>query len=293
MKKLVLLALVTTMAACQADTKNIERKLDEMNKKIDRTAANGGGGGGGGAAGAAQARGAQRPEPDRAKTYAVPVDNDAFDGPATAKVTLVKAYDYACPYCEKVRPTMEELHKKYGADLRVVYKQLVVHPRNAMAGALAFCAAGKQGKHKEMDALIWDEGFKVRKMDLSDVPAAENEKGAPAKKCWDQPAGCEHVVSYAQKLQLNVEQFKADMKGSCMQVVQTDQKQLQQLGVAATPAFFVNGRFLSGAMPVENFVTLIDEELKKANERIAAGTPAAQYYQQFVVDKGLKSLAAQ
>ena len=54
---------------------------------------------------------------------------------------------------------------------------------------------------------------------------------------------------------------------------------------------YVNGRYLSGAMPIENFVTLIDEELKKANERIASGTPAAQYYQQYVIDKGLKSLS--
>ncbi|MBS1119413.1 MAG: oxidoreductase [Deltaproteobacteria bacterium] len=288
MKKLVLLALVMT-TACQNDTRSLERRLDEMNKKLDKIAASGGGGGGAGAA----APRPQRPEPDRQKTYSVPVEGDPFDGPAAAKVTLVKAYDYACPYCEKVRDTMEELHKKYGGDLRVVYKQLVVHPRNAMAGALAFCAAGKQGKHKDMDRLLWDKGFKARAMDLSDGPPAApgaEKVATPPQKCWDSPAGCANVVGFAQELQLNVEQFKADMKGACQQQVQGDMKALQQLGVSATPAFFVNGRFLSGAMPIENFVTLIDEELKKANERIQAGTPAASYYQSFVVDKGLKSL---
>src|SRR5215213_1913976 len=111
---------------------------------------------------------------------------------------------------------MEDLHKKYGDDLRVVYKQLVVHPRNAMAGALAFCAAGKQGKHKEMDAAIWDKGFKARQMDLSDVtpdPQAEQgsaEKKAP-QKCWDTPDGCKIVMGFAKELQLNLEQFKTDM----------------------------------------------------------------------------------
>jgi predicted DsbA family dithiol-disulfide isomerase len=74
--------------------------------------------------------------------------------------------------------------------------------------------------------------------------------------------------------------------------VQTDMRDLQKLGVGATPAFFINGRFMSGAMPLENFVTLIDEELKKANERIQQGTAPAQYYQQWVVDKGLKTLEA-
>jgi thiol-disulfide isomerase/thioredoxin len=258
--KNILLSIVVvagaTTAACQQDNKNIERKLDQIIQKLDRMPA----GGAGAAAG-------QRPQ--------------------------LKAYDYACPYCEKVRPTMEELHKKYGNDLRVVYKQLVVHPRNAMAGALAFCAAGKQGKHKDMDRLIWDKGFKVRQMDLSDVPPVEGGQGekAPAQKCWDTPNGCTNVVAYAQELQLDLAKFKADMKGDCMKVVQEDQKHLQALGVGATPAFFINGRFLSGAMPIENFSTLIDEELKKAKERVQKGTPAAQYYKQFVIDQGLKSLA--
>jgi predicted DsbA family dithiol-disulfide isomerase len=100
------------------------------------------------------------------------------------------------------------------------------------------------------------------------------------------------VVGFAQELQLNVAQFKADMKGQCQQVVQNDMRVLQQLGVAATPGVFVNGRFLSGAMPIENFQALIDEELKKADATIQAGTPAAQYHQRWVIDKGLKTLEA-
>jgi protein-disulfide isomerase len=275
--------------SCQQDNKAIEKKLDQIIQKLDKMPA------GAGAAGA-QGQRPQRPEPDRAKTYAVLVDGDAFDGPADAKVTLVKAYDYACPYCEKVRPTMEELHKKYGDDLRVVYKQLVVHPRNAMAGALAFCAAGKQGKHKDMNNLIWDKGFKARQLDLSDVPTdpqaeqAAEKKPPPPQKCWDTADGCKHVVGFAKDLQLNLDQFKADMKGSCMQIVQADMKNLSGLGVGATPGFFVNGRFLSGAMPIENFQTLIDEELKKANDRIQQGTAKADYYKTWVIDKGVKTL---
>jgi predicted DsbA family dithiol-disulfide isomerase len=85
--------------------------------------------------------------------------------------------------------------------------------------------------------------------------------------------------------------FKEDMKG-CQQLVQNDMRELQKFGVGATPSFFINGRFMSGAMPIDNFVTIIDEELKKANEKIQAGTPAGQYYQQWVMDKGLKGLEA-
>jgi hypothetical protein len=169
-----------------------------------------------------------------------------------------------------------------------VTKHLVVHPRNAMAGALANCAAGKQGKHKEMDKLIWDKGFLQRQLDMSDVTPAEGSGGQPIK-CWDSPDGCKLVVSYAQELQLNVAKFKEDMK-ACLPIIQNDMKELQQLMVGATPSFFINGRFISGAVPIENFSQVIDEELKKANERIAQGTPAAQYYQTWVIEKGLKTV---
>lgn len=286
MNKLVLATMLAAVAACAPDTKNLERKVDQIaqdQRKIMDMLAKGGGGGGAGAA----APRAPRPEPDRSKTYSLPIDNDPFDGPADAKITLVKAYDYACPYCEKVRGTMDDLRKKYGNDLRVVYKQLVVHPRNAMAAALAFCAASKQQKHKDMDRLIWDKGFNARQMDMSDMAAAEG--GGQPQKCWDTPDGCTNVVSYAQELQLDVNKFKSDMK-ECQGIVQKDAKDLQALLVGATPAFFINGRFISGAVPIENFVAVIDEELKKANERVAQGTPAAAYYQQWVVEKGLKSV---
>jgi protein-disulfide isomerase len=161
--------------------------------------------------------------------------------------------------------------------LRIVKKNLVVHPSTAMSGALAFCAASKQGKAFEMDDLVWENSFKARKFEQD--------------KCWESDAGCPLLIGLAQQLKLDVNKFKADMK-ACTTTVQNDIRELQKFGVGATPSFFINGRFMSGAMPIENFVTIIDEELKKANERIQQGTPAAQYYQQWVMDKGLKALEA-
>ncbi len=276
-KLVLLLAASVSIAACQSDTKTLEARLDRIEKKIDDMAKNGGM-----RPGVQQPTRAPRPEPDRAKTYSMPIDGDPFDGPADAKVTLVKAYDYACPYCEKVRDTMDELRKKYGNDLRVVYKQFVVHPQVATAGALAFCAAAKQGKAHEMDVALWDKGFKGRQFDKDDGTT----------KCWESPNGCPIVLGFAKDLGLNQDKFKTDMK-DCVQLMQKDMRDLQTLGVGATPSFFINGRFMSGAMPIENFQALIDEELKKANEIIQKeGIPAAQYYQKVVVERGQKTLDA-
>lgn len=89
MKALVLLFGATLLAACQADTKELSAKIDKLDKKVDALLAQGG------RAGAAAPQRPQRPQPDRSKTYAVPIDGDPFEGPADAKITIVKAIDYA------------------------------------------------------------------------------------------------------------------------------------------------------------------------------------------------------
>jgi protein-disulfide isomerase len=284
MNKLVLLLAALTVTACKPDMSNVEAKLDQLNKKIDEKC---NGAAAPSRAGAVAPTRAPRPEPDRAKTYSMPVDGDPFDGPADAKVTIVKAYDYACPYCERVRDTMDQLRKKYPNDVRVVYKQFVVHPQVATAGALAFCAASKQGKAHEMDVALWEKGFKGRNFD-KDVAG----EGGQSQKCWESAGGCPVVVGFAKDLGLDETKFKADMK-SCQSQIQKDMRELQALGVGATPSFFINGRFMAGAMPMDNFVQLVDEELKKANEIIQKeNIPAAQYYQKVVVERGQKTLDA-
>ena len=92
MKALVLLAAVLPLAACQNDTKNLNDRMERIEKKLDAIIAQGGRGGGPGAAGQQRP---SRPEPDRAKTYAVSIDGDPIIGAADAKITLIEAFDYA------------------------------------------------------------------------------------------------------------------------------------------------------------------------------------------------------
>jgi protein-disulfide isomerase len=254
------------LAGCQQDQKRLETKVDDRTKSVaelKEMVAKGGGGGAG-----ARAPRPARPQADPAKTYAVPVEGDPFSGPADAKITIVKGYEYACPFCEKVRPTLDELQKKYPNDVRVVYKQFIVHPQVATAAALAVCAAHKQGKFKKMDELVWTEVFGKRQFDEAAIEGVAKQAG------------------------LDINRYKADIKGECQAFIQKDQAELAALGVGATPAFFINGRFLSGAQPLPKFEELIQQELKKADERIAAGTSPANYYNEWVIGKGLKKLDA-
>jgi len=223
----------------------------------------------------------RRAEADPAKTYAIKIDaDDAIDGAPEAKVTIVDTYDYACPYCDKVRPTLAALKEKYGKDLRIVYKQYVVHMTNAMAGALAACAANRQLGFASVDAAIWD-GYKNGKLDAN---------GPNGSTCWTSKEGCPIADAAAKAAHLDMAKFKADMT-SCKTAVASSMADMQSFGVYAIPTFFINGRVLTGAQPQASFEAIIDEEMKKADAKVKAGTKPAKYYQQWVVDKGEKAFA--
>ena len=114
--------------------------------------------------------------------------------------------------------------------------------------------------------LLWERGFHARRFDQQTMEELAAEIG------------------------LDHDRFVADMAGSCRQVIRDDQRDLTAVGVRGTPAFFINGRFLSGAQPIEQFRALIDEELALANRRIRDGTPAKRYYDTWVLEKGQTTL---
>jgi predicted DsbA family dithiol-disulfide isomerase len=98
----------------------------------------------------------------------------------------------------------------------------------------------------------------------------------------------------AKSVGLDMAKYKADHDGVCKEKIRQDQADVSAVGTTGTPAFYINGRFLSGARPVDQFKALVDEELKKANDRISKGeATAANYYDKFVFQKGAKKLDAQ
>lgn len=227
-----------------------------------------------------------RRQPDPQRVYAVEIGASHVEGPADAKVTMVIAHEYSCPYCERVRPTLVELRKKYGRDLRIVYKQLVVHPLTATAPALAICAATRQRKHDRLDPILWEKGFHQRTFDTQiDLPDGTKQD------CWEHADGCPVVLGFARAARLDLARFKADMAGVCVTELADTARDLRALGVAATPTFFINGRHLAGAQPLQNFAVVIDEEVAKADQRIKQGTRRARYYQEWVLDRGERMLA--
>jgi protein-disulfide isomerase len=210
---------------------------------------------------------AAQPTPSPTAIYSMPIEGDPFIGPKIAKVTMVKGYDFYCGYCDKVRPTLTQLQSMYGKDLKIVFKNFVIHDDYARLPALAACAAHKQDKFMPIFEQIWIQGIRMRQELTED-----------------------HLIAMALKIGLDKKRFLSDMHGSCEAKIQEDFEIMAAVGSTGTPAFYINGRFLAGALPLQSYKRIIDQELAKANREIKGGIKLKDYYQKQVVEAGLKSL---
>jgi protein-disulfide isomerase len=215
---------------------------------------------------------AERDEPAEDAVFAVDVteavQQGRVDGPPGAAVTIIKAFDFACPFCQRVAPTIDELVKDYRGKVRVVYLNMVVHPE-AKPAHLASCAAAKQGKYKQFKAAFWDRGY-----------------GQYVASKDPEMLGEDHIVSIAYDLGLDTARLKADMASpACADQVKRDMDELARFHVNATPTFFINGKQISGALPKDRFKELIDEQLAIVQR---SGVPAASYYAKVVIGTGEK-----
>jgi protein-disulfide isomerase len=215
----------------------------------------------------------ERDEPAPDAIFAVDIAPDLkaglVEGPANAPITIVEAFDFACPYCRQVSTTLEGLVKSYNGKVRVVYKNMVVHPQVATAAHLASCAAAKQGKYPAFNKAVWEKGF--------DPYAAARD---PSKLSED------NIVAIAKDIGLDTDKLKTDMKSDeCKAFLETDRKELDKFHVNSTPTLFVNGTHVGGALPEAAFKQMIDEKLKVVEQ---SGVPAAEYYDKEVMGKGEK-----
>ncbi len=72
----------------------------------------------------------------------------------------------------------------------------------------------------------------------------------------------DRYLAYAGALGLDIAQFQADRQSRDVRMkILRDAEQALSLGVTGTPAWFVNGKLLAGALPFEAFQEAIDEAL--------------------------------
>ncbi len=174
----------------------------------------------------------------------VSVDDDAVKGKKDAKITIVEFSDFECPYCAMFyKDTYSKLVKEYidTGKAKLVYRDypLSFH-KNAKGAAMSAECAREQGGDKMY--FKYHDKLYENQNSFSDA----------------------NFKKWAKDLKLKTTQFNKCLDSKkYSKEVDKDFTDGQSYGVTGTPAFFINGRKLTGAQPFSAFEKIIKEELKK------------------------------
>ncbi|MBU1197758.1 DsbA family protein [Candidatus Micrarchaeota archaeon] len=162
-----------------------------------------------------------------------------FLGPEDAPVTIVEYSDFGCPFCERfVSQTLPSLKQQYidSGKVRFYFKQYPIpqlHPNAPKAAEGSLCASD-QGQFWAFHDLVFESGQ------------------------YD-PAS---LKQHAETLGLDTDAFNSCLdNGDKTAEVQAHVAEGSQFGVSGTPTFFINGKKLVGAQPLERFQAEIDGAL--------------------------------
>lgn len=164
-------------------------------------------------------------------------------GPPDAPVTIIEFSDFQCPYCQRLAPTLDRVAETYGDKVRLVFRQfpLPIHADARKAAEASLCAA-EQDKFWEMhDAMFAN----IRALSVPELKQKAADMG------------------------LDTEEFDSCLDSGRYQAqVEQDLQAGREAGVTGTPAMFINGRFISGAVPFESISRVIDDELERSGRSV-------------------------
>jgi len=162
-------------------------------------------------------------------------DSDYVTGNPNASITIIEYTDFECPFCFRHHVTSNQLLAKYGNDVKYTLRHfpLSFHP-SAQKAAEAYECAGEQGKPFEM----------------ADKLFALNEAGTMSVSTFK---------AAATELALNTSEFNTCLdSGKYESKVTTQASVGAAAGITGTPATFINGQLLEGALPLESFEEIIN-----------------------------------
>jgi protein-disulfide isomerase len=145
-------------------------------------------------------------------------------------VTLVEFFDYNCPYCRRVAPTVAEIMAT-DSDLRVVYKEFPILGPGSTFAARAALGAQKQGKYAPFHEALMAAGESL---------------------------GEAQVLEIARAVGLDTEQLRAEMQDPAIEEAIARNLQLAHaLGITGTPSFVIGDRVVPGAVDLRTLQSLI------------------------------------
>jgi len=186
-------------------------------------------------------------------------------GNKDAKVTVVVYDDFQCPYCSRMHQTLIDVLKSYGDRIKVVYKDyplFEIHPWAERAAIDSGCLA------KQSAGAYWDfaDDVHANGRQIQGEQRAVNLQIAEVDRIA-RDVGKRHATDAAALDSCIEAQSKTDLKASV--------KEAEGVGVESTPAVFVDGMKMDGAVPEDEFKVVLDKELRNVGGEAPAKTAAA------------------
>jgi len=169
--------------------------------------------------------------------HTVSADPARIRGNPDAPITIVEFSDFQCPYCYQAYWTVKNVLKKYGAKVKLSYRDMPLAGAEADPNGTAAAArcAGEQGKYWEYHDLLFEN---------------QDDLGPRAFR------------EFAGDLNLNATQFESCLESAKFRAsIQEDFQEGLRLGITGTPFFFINGIPINGARPQPDFEQTIESEL--------------------------------
>lgn len=203
-------------------------------------------------------------------------------GAKDAKVVAVNFDDFECPFCSRLHATLfPTLLKEYGDRVLFIYKDYPldeIHPWAIHAAVNANCLAAQNtdaywdfadyvhGNREEVEREYQEKGRTASNAALAahrskdEADKEFNEKGLVAAA-----ADLDKLATLqGQKHNLDSAKLQACVKAQDDKAVRASQKEGDQVGVSATPAMFINGQKVDGAVPIEDVRAVLDSALRDA-----------------------------
>jgi protein-disulfide isomerase len=171
-------------------------------------------------------------------------------GNRTSPITIFEFSDFQCPYCRQGYLTVEEIRKKYGKKVTLVFRHLPLEKMHPFAMPAA----------KRFEAIAIQSGKKAYQY-YDEVFQNQSRLGAEGEKFLDE---------VAQKFKVNMKKMKTDMESSKVKErIDADMAKAGELNITGTPGFVVAGVAIKGAYPAETFSQIIDKRLSQKDDKKA------------------------
>ncbi len=177
-----------------------------------------------------------QPQLDPGQIYQIDDGGNPAIGPDQAVVTIIEFGDFRCSFCKRFQDeTIAPLLERYEGRVRFVWRDYPILGQGSFEASIAGECADDQGQFWNFHDLVFADQANLTR---------------------------DGFIAKATQLDLDVAQFTTcyDNQQHRDEIL-ADYQAGEALGVTGTPTFFINGRPLIGAQPLDAFVNVIESEL--------------------------------